>query len=144
MFGVDYRSGDSNLKKQIRLIWKVQSFIKVKFRWLLAVIGHCRSQIDYKIRKHPLALLVTSWANAYCTIDEPLWVDFVICVNLEKVYSDLGLCLIITMWNVLFVMTWLCVRMDARSIISVENNASSNKNHFWGRTCGTLTGALPI
>ena len=30
----------------------MQSFIKVKFRRLLAVIGHCRSWIDYKIWKH--------------------------------------------------------------------------------------------
>ena len=30
----------------------MQYFIKVKFRRLLAVIGHCRAWTDYKIRKH--------------------------------------------------------------------------------------------
>ena len=30
----------------------MQYFIKVKFRRLLAVIGHCQVWIDYKIRKH--------------------------------------------------------------------------------------------
>ena len=30
----------------------MQFFIKVKFRRHLAVIGHCRAWIDYKIRKH--------------------------------------------------------------------------------------------
>ena len=32
----------------------MQYFIKVKFWRLLAVIGHCRAWIDYKIRKHCL------------------------------------------------------------------------------------------
>ena len=30
----------------------MQYFIKVKFQQLLAVMGHCRAWIDYKIRKH--------------------------------------------------------------------------------------------
>ena len=43
---------DRNHKNKVCSFKKVQYFIKVKFRRLLAVIGHCRAWIDYKIRKH--------------------------------------------------------------------------------------------
>ena len=43
---------DRNHKNKVCLFKNVQYFIKVKFRQLLAVIGHCRARIDYKIRKH--------------------------------------------------------------------------------------------
>ena len=49
----------------------MQYFIKVKFRRLLAVIGHCRASIDYKIRKH----YSTRFGILLRTIDEPSWVD---------------------------------------------------------------------
>ena len=42
------------IKTKFANLKKVQYFIKVKFRRLLAVMGHCRVWIglDYKIRKH--------------------------------------------------------------------------------------------
>ena len=43
---------DRNHKNKVCKFKKVQYFIKVKFRRLLAVIWHCRARIDYKIRKH--------------------------------------------------------------------------------------------
>ena len=38
----------ANFKKCSTVLY----FIKVKFRWLLAMVGHCRAWIDYTIRKH--------------------------------------------------------------------------------------------
>ena len=62
---------DHNHKNKVCLFQKVQYFIKVKFRRLLAVIGHCRASIDYKIRKH----YSTRFGILLRTIDEPSWVD---------------------------------------------------------------------
>ena len=67
---------DPNHKKQSWLFLKVQTFIKVNFRRLLAVIGHCRSWIDYKIRKPCLA-----------RFGEHYWVHCILLSNVDKFIS---------------------------------------------------------
>ena len=54
---------DRNHKNKLCKFKKVQHFINVKFRRLLAVTGHCRAWIDYKIQKY-----CTTRFRRYCVL----------------------------------------------------------------------------
>ena len=80
---------DHNHKNKVCEFQKVQYFIKVKFRRLLAVIGRCRTSIDYKIRKH----YSTRFGILLRTIDEPSWVD-IFCYQIDDDESTLNYAMI--------------------------------------------------
>ena len=79
-----------DIKTKFANLKKVQYFIKVKFRWLLAVIWHCRARIDYKIRKH-----YSTCFGRYCLLstNHRESIHFAINVQLIQCYCSFSLVL---------------------------------------------------
>ena len=78
---------DRNHKNKVYWFKKVQYFIKVKFRRLLAVIGHCQARIDFKIWKHYLNRF-----GRYCVLSTYSALSLVFSTNVVCVKTQQKTC----------------------------------------------------